>query len=54
MSLGEATEMSSIVERIENINDYINYISRVSCQKGPICQAQAWREGSFWQDTIDM
>ena len=29
-------------------------ISRVSCQKGPICHAYAWRVGPFWQDTIDM
>ena len=29
-------------------------ISRVSCQKGPICHAQAWRVGPLWQDTIDM
>ena len=27
-------------------------ISRVSCQKGPICHA--WRVGPFWQDTIDI
>ena len=29
-------------------------ISRVSCQKGPICHALAWRVGPFWQDTIDL
>ena len=29
-------------------------ISRVSCQKGPICHAWAWRVGPFWQDTLDM
>ena len=29
-------------------------ILRVSCQKGPICHAQAWRLGPFWQDTIDI
>ena len=29
-------------------------ISRVSCQKGPICHAKAWRVGLFWQDTLDM
>ena len=26
------------------------YISRVSCQKGPIRHASAWRVGPFWQD----
>ena len=26
----------------------------MSCQKGPICHAQAWRVGPFWQDTIDI
>ena len=31
----------------------IFHISRVSCQKGPICHAYAWRVGPFWQDTID-
>ena len=30
------------------------YISRVSCQKGPICHAYAWRVGPFWQDTLDI
>ena len=30
------------------------YNSRVSCQKGPNCHAQAWRVGPFWQDTLDM
>ena len=29
-------------------------ISRVSCQKGPICHAWAWRVGPFRQDTIDI
>ena len=29
-------------------------ISRVSCQKSPICHAEAWRVGPFWQDTLDM
>ena len=29
-------------------------ISRVSCQKGPICYASARRVGPFWQDTIDL
>ena len=28
------------------------YISKVSCQKGPICHA--WRVGPFWQNTIDI
>ena len=28
--------------------------SRVSCQKGHICYAYAWRVGPFWQDTIDI
>ena len=27
-------------------------MSRVSCQKGPICQA--WWIGPFWQDTLDV
>ena len=27
-------------------------ISRVFCQKGPICHAEAWRVGPFWQDAI--
>ena len=31
-----------------------NRVSRVSCQKGPICHAYAWRVGPFWQDTIGM
>ena len=30
------------------------HISRVSCQKGPICHALACLVGPFWQDTIDM
>ena len=30
------------------------YTSRVSCQKGPICHAEAWQVGPFWQDTLDM
>ena len=30
------------------------YISRVSCQKGPICHALAWLVGPFWQDTLDI
>ena len=30
------------------------HISRVPCQKGPICHALAWRVGPFWQDTIDV
>ena len=29
-------------------------IWRVSCQKGPICHASAWRVGPFWKDTIDI
>ena len=29
------------------------HISRVSCQKGPICHAYAWRVGPFWQDNIE-
>ena len=29
-------------------------IYMVSCQKGPICHAQAWRVGPFWQDTLDL
>ena len=28
--------------------------SRVSCQKGPICHAQAWQVGPFWQDTLGL
>ena len=32
----------------------ISYLSRVSCQKGPICHALAWRVGPFWQDSIDI
>ena len=27
---------------------------RVSCQKGPICHALAWRVGPFWRNTIDI
>ena len=27
--------------------------SRVSCRKGPICHALAWRVGLFWQDIIE-
>ena len=30
------------------------YMSRVSCQKGPICHAQAWQVGPFWLDTLDV
>ena len=30
------------------------YILGVSCQKGPIYHASAWRVGPFWQDTLDM
>ena len=26
---------------------------QVSCQKGPICHASAWRVGPYWQDTLD-
>ena len=33
---------------------YIIQTARISCQKGPICHAQAWRVGPFWQDTIDI
>ena len=29
-------------------------ILRVSCQMGPICHAQAWLAGPFWQDAIDI
>ena len=29
-------------------------LSRVSCQKGPICPAQAWQIGPSWQETIDV
>ena len=31
-----------------------NYISMVSCLKGPTCHASAWQIGPFWQDTLDM
>ena len=31
-----------------------NYMSRVSCQKGPTRHAYAWQIGPFWQDTIDV
>ena len=34
--------------------DDLMWISRVSCQKGPICHAYAWQIGPFWQDTLDM
>ena len=27
--------------------------ARVSCQKGPICHAKAWRVGPFWKDAIE-
>ena len=30
------------------------YISRVSCQKGPIYHALTWRVGPVWQDSIDI
>ena len=30
------------------------HISRVSCQKGSICHAYAWRVGPFWQETLDI
>ena len=30
------------------------HISRVSCQKGPICHTYAWRVGPFWQETLDI
>ena len=29
-----------------------SHLSRVSCQKGPICHASAWWVGPFWQDTL--
>ena len=32
----------------------LDYISRVSCQKGPTRHAYAWQIGPFWQDTLDM
>ena len=35
------------------IESYI-HIWRVSCQKGRICHASAWRVGPFWQDIIDL
>ena len=28
--------------------------SRVSCQKGPICHASAWRVGPFWQVPFEL
>ena len=28
------------------------HTSRVSCQKGPICHASAWRVGPFWQEDL--
>ena len=34
--------------------DYIYPNSRVSCPKGPIFHAEAWRVGPFWQDTIEL
>ena len=30
------------------------YISMVSCQKGPTRHAYAWQIGPFWQDTLDI
>ena len=31
--------------------EYI-YITRVSCQKGPTCHADAWQIGPFWEEDI--
>ena len=40
--------------RLHPLPECCHCIWRVSCQKGPICHAQAWQVGPFWQDTIDM
>ena len=37
-----------------DLSHQVRQISRVSCQKGPICHASAWRVGPFWQDTLDI
>ena len=29
-------------------------MTRVSCQKGPICHALAWRVGPFLYDTLEL
>ena len=34
--------------------DIWNYITMVSCQKGPTRHAYAWQIGPFWQDTLDI
>ena len=37
-----------------NMHGHIEYVSRVSCQKGPTHHAYAWQIGPFWQDTLDL
>ena len=53
--------MAEIFHWNTNVNDCLLFIrwifshnSMVSCQKGPICHARAWRVGLFWQDTIEL
>ena len=45
---------TSMPQSTLNIWQYIQQnIARVSCKKGPICHAEAWRVGPFLQDTLD-
>ena len=37
-----------------NISLMENFMSMVSCQKGPTRHAYAWKIGPFWQDTLDV
>ena len=47
-------KVSELLLVLLTIFSFIFVMSRVSCQKGPICHAQAWRVGPFWQDSIDV
>ena len=35
-------------------DNWVTFISRVSCQKNPTRHAYAWQIGPFWQDTLDL
>ena len=54
MFLKEDVHMAEDITHTQQQQQQQQYISRVSCQKGPICLAWAWRVGPFWQDTVDM
>ena len=42
------------MRNMDQCGGFSSYISRVSCQKGPICHAYAWRIAPFWQDALDI